>query len=131
MTSVWKSKIARRPLLAAIAGAIGLGVVGAAVYELPHLFRRRYPPTPYDDLINLLPDRENARVLGAHVSKSVFVSSVGADIRGFRRHYGQKTLPDIVQLDLEEGRVVSVAGWVLPTGLAILCDFAYRATPPG
>jgi hypothetical protein len=128
MTASWKSEIARRPLIAGALGVLGIAVVGGAAYEVPLLFRRRYPPTPFDDLLDRLSDRESARRLGAAVLRMGPAFDAGVAAQKLRTEFAQKPLAEIVETDLSENRLVEVQGWVLPMALTQLCALA--ATVP-
>src|SRR4051812_5941261 len=56
----------RRTFLGGTVAAIV--VVTGGLYRFTNLFVKHYPPTPYDDVLALLPDREHAAVLGRNVA---------------------------------------------------------------
>src|SRR5205085_884429 len=65
MSTADRMLLARRPFLAGLMGVLALaGLAWEAPKVFPKLFARRYPPSPFDDLLALLPDRENAVRLG-------------------------------------------------------------------
>ena len=130
MTERWKSKIARRPFLAGLLGIFGVGVVGGAIYETPKLFKR-YPPTPYDDLLELLPDREEAIRLGAgglSVTSGPTVFEPEKVARDLRKAFAGRSLREAMEADLEKHAVAEFGGWVLPLDLTLLCEFAAKVS---
>jgi hypothetical protein len=122
--STWKSEIARRPFLAALFGLAGLSLIGGTAYEAAHILRRRYPPTAFDDLLDLLPDRDNAAKFGDAVlsaSRSFDVSKVARDLR---TRIGKQSLSDVLEVDIRTGQLTEVEGWVMPKTLTQLCGLA-------
>ena len=59
----------RRGVLAGLMAAI-VAAAGGAAWKF-HLFAKHYPPTPYDDLLNQITDREPAIVFGQAARKSL------------------------------------------------------------
>ncbi|HEY5084394.1 MAG TPA: hypothetical protein VII48_07735, partial [Rhizomicrobium sp.] len=59
----------RRGLLGGMVAA-ALVAAGGAAWRF-HLFGPHYPPTPYDDLLNQIADREPARVFGGAALKTM------------------------------------------------------------
>ncbi len=127
MSGGWKSQIARRPLLAGLLGALGLGIAGGLVYEAPFLMHRRYKRTPFDDLLSQLADRDSAEKLGA----AVLAQEPGFDAqntaRALRRKMGKASLAQIVARDIAQGQLFEVHGWVLPETLTMLSALAAKA----
>jgi hypothetical protein len=60
--------VKRRDLLAAVVAA-GMAAT-AGLYRFTDLFVKHYAPTPYDDLLARLTDREQAAKLGAQLTGS-------------------------------------------------------------
>jgi hypothetical protein len=122
--SNWKSEIARRPFLAGVFGLLGLGVVGGTAYEAAHILHRRYPPTAFDDLLDLLPDRENAEKIGVVVianSRAFDVRKLAGDLR---HKIGKQALTDVLEADIGAGHLTEIGGWVMPETLTRLCGLA-------
>lgn len=121
-----KSAIARRPVLSGLVGLAALA--GIAALEAPRLFSgifgRRYPPTAFDDLLTLLPDRENAILLGAALTRTRPLMDVRGTAERLRRKIGGHSLAAAIADDLEHGRFVEAQGWLLPESLAELCALA-------
>ena len=122
----WKTGIARRPLLASLAGLFGVAVAGGLAYEGVHVFGRRYPHTKYDDLLDQLPDRESAIKLG-HAANAQAKARVGlSEVFGakaaavvLREGPGKGSVSAAVQSDIAQGQLVVIQGWVLPLSLVI------------
>lgn len=123
----WKSDIARRPLLAALLGAVGIGVAGGLIYEAPALFHRRYRRTQFDDLLSLLADRESAAKLGAAVLAAQPGFEPQSEAAALRRKIGEGTLAQAVADDIAHDRLVEIHGWLVPATLASLSALAAKA----
>ncbi|HWA68716.1 MAG TPA: hypothetical protein VG821_02645 [Rhizomicrobium sp.] len=110
----------RRSLLAGVAAAGA--AVAAGLYRFTDLIVKHYPPTPYDDVLARLVDREEAARLGAHVTDAGAPRLLAARLR--------KTLAGGLRPALEAetraGRLVEVDGWLLPQSLALLAALAAR-----
>lgn len=104
--------------LAAVAGG---GVAGR------FLLRKRYAPSPYDDLIALVPDRDGAAQIGETVLAEVEdfdPQSMAADLR---RRIAGRPLAAVAAEDANEGRIVEGGGWVMPETLGLICALAAKA----
>lgn len=121
MSDGWRS---RRSVLLVTAGA---GVLAAAAlgYEAVRLIGRR-PPSPYDDLLSLLPDRDAARMVGvAFLSEHPhFDSTTAAHL--LRKEIGSRPLVAIVRDDLAHARLVECGHWLMPQALALLSALAAK-----
>jgi outer membrane scaffolding protein for murein synthesis (MipA/OmpV family) len=111
----------RRALLA---GLVATGAaVAAGTYRFTDIFVKRYPATPYDDLLTHLGDREQAARLGAaarHPSDAVTLASrLRASVPG--------DLEAAVQADIAAGRLTEVQGWLLPQTLVLLSALAAKS----
>jgi hypothetical protein len=120
----WKSDIARRPVLASLAGLLGIAAAGGLVYEGTHLFGRRYPRTKFDDLLDQLSDRESAIKLGhaAIAETSPFDAKAAAEV--LRTGAGRGSVDQAVDTDITQGRLMAVQGWVLPASLVLVASIA-------
>ena len=111
----------RRDVMAAIAAA---GVaVAAGLYRFTDLFVKHYAPTPYDDLLARLTDREQAAKLGAQLPGSFDLASQSARLRDTFR---KQDLAAAANADIAAGHMVEVGGWVLPETVALLSVLAAK-----
>lgn len=90
----------------------------------PRLFGRRYVPTPYDDLLAKLVDRDQAIRLGAVARQAEPAFNAKAAARELRQRFERRTLPEVIDADIKERRVAEIGGWVVPESLAQLCLLA-------
>ena len=111
----------RRDLMAALVAA-GM-VATAGLYRFTDLFVKHYAPTPYDDLLARLTDREQAAKLGAQLTGSFDLVSQSTRLRDIFR---KQDLAAAVNADLAAGHMVEVGGWVLPETVALLSALASR-----
>ncbi len=126
MSAVEKPGIARRPLLVGLLVTGALALAGLAAIESPRLFARHYPPTPYDDLLSLLPDRDSAAQLGRAYISAQKSFDTGNTAIALRRRIAGKSLVDAADADFAEARMVEAHGWVLPETLVLLCALAAK-----
>ena len=127
----WKTDIARRPLLASLAGLFGVAVAGGLAYEGVHVFGRRYPRTKYDDLLDQLGDRESAIKLGraanAQADARIGISPImgtTAAAHILREGPGKGSISAAVESDIALGQLVAIQGWILPLNLVIAAVLA-------
>ncbi|HUE65471.1 MAG TPA: hypothetical protein VMO78_13945 [Rhizomicrobium sp.] len=111
----------RRSLIAGVTAAGA--VLAAGLYRFTNLFVRHYPPTPYDDLLGLLTDRDHAARLGARVGGALDAASQAARLRTALQG---RSLADAASADMEAGRMVEVDGWILPQTVAWLSALAAK-----
>ena len=111
----------RRDVMAAIA-ATGIAVA-AGLYRFTDLFVKHYAPTPYDDLLARLTDREQAAKLGAQLPGSFDIASQSARLRDTFR---KQDLAAAANADIAAGHMVEVGGWVLPETVALLSVLAAK-----
>jgi hypothetical protein len=115
-------KLNRRNAIAV--GASALVVVGG--YEAFRLLRPHYPPTPYDDLLDRLSDRDAARQLGAAFLRTHPDFTPGAAARVLRRKVGTRDLSATVEDEAAHGELTEAGRWIIPQTLAGLCALAAR-----
>jgi hypothetical protein len=111
--------LVRRDLMAALVAA-GVAVT-AGLYRFTDLFVKHYAPTPYDDLLVRLIDREQAAKLGAHVPGPFDLGSQSARLR---ITFGKQDLAAAARADIAAGHLVEVDGWVLPETVVLLSALA-------
>lgn len=113
----------RRGLLAGLGAGLVAVAAGGAAWKF-HLFGRYYPPTPYDDLLNQITDREPAATFGHEALKTMPGASTSNLARALR---GKSTLSADANADPAQGRVTEVAGWVVPNSVALYAALAALA----
>ena len=87
----------RRNLMAAVVAA---GVAATAgLYRFTDLFVKHYAPTPYDDLLVRLTDREQAAKLGAQLTGSFDLASQSTRLREIPHVPGMQEVEDTVRED--------------------------------
>ena len=112
----------RRTLLAGL-GVLVAAAAGGAAFKL-RLFRKRYPPSPYDDLLGRLLDRDWAEKFGAAVRKAMpDFTPAEAAIR-LRAALGGGDLERAARADASAGRVLEISGWLVPESAALLAGLA-------
>jgi len=111
----------RRDVVAAVVAAGAAATAG--LYRFTDLFVKHYAPTPYDDLLMRLTDRGEAARLGAQLTGSFDLASQSARLRDTFR---KQDLAAAANADIAAGRLVEVAGWVLPETVALLSALAAR-----
>jgi hypothetical protein len=117
-------RVTRRQALIGTAMVVGAaaGGVGGRM-----LLRKRYAPTPYDDLIALVEDRDGAAQIGETLLaklKDFEPVTLAADMR---RRIAARPLPTVLTEDASKARLVEAGGWVLPETLGLICALAAKA----
>jgi hypothetical protein len=104
----------------------GAGVLAAAAiaYESWRLLTPHYPPTPYDDLLSLLPDREAARRLGAAFLSEHTDFTARYAASALRKHIAKRPLSNVVDGEIATGALTEAGHWLVPDTLAGLCALA-------
>lgn len=128
MTQDRKSAVSRRPVLGGILAVFGIAVVGGIAFEAPRLFHQRYKPSPFDDLLAKLPDRDNAARVGAAVVAEISGFSAEQAAHTLRTKLAATSLTGAMSADLSQSRVLEVRGWIVPETLANLCALAAKAS---
>ena len=107
-----------------IAGAVAAGAaVAAGLYRFTDLLVKHYPPTPYDDLLGQLTDRDQAAKLGAKLPGDFDAGSEAARLRSVLQG---RSLADAANADIAAGRMVEVDGWVMPQTVVSLAALAAK-----
>lgn len=117
-------KLSRRNILIGAGGAV---IVAGAAFEGSRLLRKRYAPSPYDDLLTLLHDRDADAQLGEAVLAGKESFDATAVATGLREKLKLGSLAQVETKDAAEGRLDEARGWVLPEALADLCALAAKA----
>lgn len=106
-------------------GAGGVVVVAGGAFEASRLLR--HAPSPYDDLLAHLDDRDSSIEVGKAVlaeTPEFDAKSVVAKLRDRLKHV---TLAQAAAEDEAAGRLLEGHGWVLPEVIALLCALAANA----
>ena len=114
---------ARRGVIGGLAAAV-LAVAGGAAWKL-HLFGHRYAPTPYDDLLSQISDREPAARIGAAVVKSR-PDLTPQTLAGILRRPGQG-LAQRAWRDANENLLIETDGWLLPQSVGLYAALAAQS----
>ena len=112
----------RRSFIAGVAAAGA--AVAAGLYRFTDLFVKHYPPTPYDDVLARLVDREQAAKLGAKVPGTL--RSPGMLAAQLRAGLAPAAWRRAANADVAAGRMVEVDGWLLPQSVALLSALAAK-----
>ena len=106
-----------------IGGAVmAAGAAAAGLYRFTDIFVKHYAPTPYDDVLAQLVDRQEAVKLGARMTGAGTPAALAAQLRGTLKD----GLAAAVAADAAAGRVVEADGWVVPQSVARLAMLAAR-----
>ena len=117
-------KISRRTLTLGGIAAGAAAVFAGAVYEVPHLFKRR-PHGEYADLVGKLEDPEKAAVVGRTMRDSGIVTK--EELSEMKAALAKTSLADIATTDAKNDRLAETDGWVLPATVATLCMLAAQS----
>jgi len=112
----------RRDLIASVAAAGA--AVAAGLYRFTDLIVKHYAPTPYDDVLAALADREQAERFGASVPGTLDAKALAAKLRTVLKPGG---LGAAAKADAIAGRLIEVDGWVVPQSVALLSALAAKA----
>ena len=110
----------RRSALAGLAAL--LAMAGGAAWQF-RLFAKHYPPTPYDDLLGQIVDREPAIIFGQAARKSL----PGASLLAAQLRRDGRKLRDRAALEPGEAQIAEVAGWLVPQSVALYAALAAQA----
>lgn len=119
-----KTKLTRRD--AVIAGG-GVAAIAAAALGGRLLLRKRYAPSPYDDLLARVADRDAAAQIGETVLAEVDDFDPRDLAEELRTRIGQRTMPAVTAEDARDGHLVEAGGWVIPETLGLICALAAKA----
>lgn len=121
--------LTRRRLLTGASALGGIGISALAADRFG-LFARRWPPSPYDDLLNRLPLREQAVILGQAVLASNPTFRPAPAAARLRQQMASRGAGQIAAGDADTGHVLEASGWVLPSAVAELSALAALAAQP-
>lgn len=109
-----------------VGGGSGVMAAVAAGVFVPRWFGKHYPPTPQDDLLALLNDREAAKTVGGAFLKQHPNFTAAKAVRALRQHIGKRTLPSVLEDEIANGQLTEAGHWVLPQTLVGLCALAAK-----
>ena len=112
----------RRTLL--LGGSALVAAAGAA-WKL-RLFGPHYAPTPYDDLLSRLDDREWARKFGAQILPAMPDFTPASGAARLRTLLGNGSLETAAMRDIAAGRLVEAAKWLVPESVTLMAVLAAR-----
>jgi hypothetical protein len=115
---------ARRGVIAGV--AVAGAAVAAGLYRFTDLFVKHYTPTPYDDVLAALADREQAVRFGALVPGNLDAKGLAARLRPMLTSGG---LGEVANADIAADRLVEVGGWVVPQSVALTSALAAKTYP--
>jgi hypothetical protein len=119
-----KELLTRRNIVIGAGGAV---VLAAAAFEGRRLLRKRYAPSPYDDLLALLDDRDADAQIGEAVLADIDDFDPKLAAEELRDGIAKRPLAQVAVEDVGEGRLLEANGWVMPETLALLCALAAKA----
>jgi hypothetical protein len=113
----------RRSVMAGLA-AIVVAAAGGAAWKL-HLFKKHYAPTPYDDLLNQIVDRDAASRLGAAVVQTR--PDLNAPTLAQKLRQSANTLAGRAARDASQNRLIEAGGWIVPESVGLYSALAAKA----
>jgi len=119
-----KELLTRRNIVIGAGSAV---VLTAAAYEGVHLLRKRYAPSPYDDLLARLDNRDADTQIGEAVLADVDDFEAKLVAAQLRARLERESLTQATLHDVRDGHMLEAGGWVLPETLALLCALAAKA----
>jgi hypothetical protein len=117
----------RRTLLLCGSAVIVAAAAGGAA-QFVGLFPKHYPPTPYDDVLGRLRDREWAEKFGVQAMTADFQPAPAA--ARLRQLLGTGTIQAAALRDAAEGHVTEAAKWLVPESVALLALLAAKVATP-
>jgi hypothetical protein len=111
----------RRTLIGSVVAAAVAATTG--LYRFTDLIVKHYPPTPYDDVLAALADREEAVKFGSWVHDAPAPAALATRLRAALKSAG---LAGAAASDVAAGRLVEVNGWVVPESVALLSALAAK-----
>ena len=111
---------------AMLLGAGAAAITAASTFALKPrwLFGKRYPQTPYDDLLSLLADRGSASQLGKVYMQTYPSTDLSSEAVALRRQIAGRDLQAVMAGEAARGQLVEVSHWLIPQTLAGLCALA-------
>jgi hypothetical protein len=116
----------RRTLLLGGTALAAAAAAGGAAWKL-RLFRKRYPPTPYDDVLARLMDREWAEKFGAQALRTMPDFAPAAAAARLRATLGTGSLEAAALREAQAGQLLEAGHWLVPESVALIAALAARA----
>lgn len=118
-------RASRRHVIAGAGAAAACALVLS--YEGWRHLGKHYPPTPYDDLLARLPNRDAAKRVGKAflIFHSGFIPRYAAS--ALRQRIGKAPLRDVLEQEIAAGQLTEAGHWLLPETLAGLCALTAKA----
>jgi hypothetical protein len=114
----------RRAFLAGVA-ALG-AAIAAGLYRFTDLIVKHYPPTPYDDVLARLSDRDPAALFGRAVRGAPDAPALAARLRAL-----PADMETAAQADIAANRLAEVDGWLVPESVMLLAALAAKTQTAG
>jgi hypothetical protein len=118
----------RRGIIAGAAAGIAVasGAALGALWRFTDIFVKHYAPTPYDDVLGRLLDREQAIRFG----KAALPGMKGFDVRHaaakLRVNLRDGGLSVAATIEAVNGRIIEADGWLVPESVALLSALAAK-----
>ena len=112
---------------AMVVGAAALMAAGMTL-GLHFVTRKRYPATPYDDVLGHLRDRQWPQKFGAQAMTPDFKPDAAA--ARLRTLLGSGDLESAALRDAAEGRLSEAAQWLVPESVALTAKLAAKVATP-
>ncbi|MDE2265778.1 MAG: hypothetical protein KGL29_07755 [Alphaproteobacteria bacterium] len=119
-----KEMFTRRRIMFGAGGAV---LLAGGAYEGRRLLRKRYAPSPYDDLLALLDDRDADAQIGEAVLADIDDFDAKTVSESVRARLAHQSLAQAAVADATEDRLLEANGWVIPETLGLLCALAAKA----
>lgn len=116
----------RRNILIGAGGAV---VVASGVFVAARLLGNRHAPTPYDDLLVQLEDRDDGAEIGRAMLAEADQFDPNTVAAALRARLARTKLAQAAAEDAVGGRLMEARGWVLPETVALLAVLAAKAAP--
>jgi hypothetical protein len=105
--------------------ALAAAAAGGAAWKL-RLFRKHYAPTPHDDVLARLMDREWAEKFGAQALPTLPGYAPERAAARLRILLGSGSLKEAALRDAQAGRLVEAAHWLVPECVALIAALTAR-----
>jgi hypothetical protein len=119
-----KDLLTRRNILIGAGGAV---VVAGGAFEASRLLRAHHAPTPYDDLLAQIEDRDSAIEVGKVLLADAGDFDAKSAAQVLRARLRNTTFTQAANDDAAHGRLLEAQGWVLPEAAAVPCLLAAKA----